>query len=304
MRNALTVDVEDYFHVSAFDSCVRPADWESMPSRVQGNTLRVLELFEELSVRGTFFMLGWVAERHPWLVRRIADAGHEIGCHGYAHRRITAQSPDVFRQDVQRAKSYLEDVGGKPVVGFRAPSWTITRSTLWALDILQQLGFTYDSSIFPIHHDIYGMPGAERFPHVMQCGQGLLAEFPPSTVVFSAGRRSFNFPVAGGGYLRLLPAPLIGRAYAALNSRNHPAVLYFHPWEIDPAQPRIPGRVPLRSRFRHYLNLGRMERKLRYLLTHHSFAPMAQVLEDALGAGTMQTVSAPQGSFSGENAHV
>ncbi|MFV0422330.1 XrtA system polysaccharide deacetylase [Oleidesulfovibrio sp.] len=305
MRNALTVDVEDYFHVSAFDKSIRPEDWDSLPSRVEANTLRILELFDEHSVRGTFFMLGWVAERHPSLVRRIAKAGHELACHGYAHRRITQQTPDIFRNDVSKAKKMLEDISGSPVTGFRAPSWTITRQTMWALDILKQLGFVYDSSMFPIHHDIYGVPDGERFPHIVYCGGGAMAEFPPSTVLLKLGKRTVNVPVAGGGYLRLLPAQLIGQAYQTLNRQGQPAVLYFHPWEIDPNQPRITGPVPFRSRFRHYLNLGRMEKKLRYLLVHHSFAPMREVLAEVLGEGRMaQACKLAESVSSGDEARV
>lgn len=280
VTNALTVDVEDYFHVSAFERCVSPSQWESLPERVCRNTERVLELFAAREITATFFILGWVAERHPELVRHIVEQGHEIACHGYAHGRITGMTRDAFRQDVDRARKLLQDMSGQPVSGYRAPSYSITAQTVWALDILLESGFSYDSSIFPIRHDLYGMPGAERFPHYIRREKGVLEEFPPTTLRWSLFGLGLNLPVSGGGYLRLLPARWISAAFAGLNKKGRPCVLYFHPWEIDPGQPRI--KAPLKSRFRHYLNLDTTEKKLGVLLAQHRFANMSSVLQEVL----------------------
>ncbi|WP_353117826.1 XrtA system polysaccharide deacetylase [Nitratidesulfovibrio sp.] len=276
MRNALTIDVEDYFHVSAFERCVDPDQWDSLPQRALRNTNRVLDLLDQWGLRATFFTLGWVAKRHPELVRRMASAGHEVACHGYSHRRITTMTPKSFRDDVQRSRLLLQDLSGQPVIGYRAPSYTITHSTIWALDVLIELGFSYDSSIFPIHHDIYGMPGSQRFPHVITRDDGVIKEFPPTTYQVEVLGRRVNLPVAGGGYLRLLPARLVSNAFQRLNASGRPCVLYFHPWEIDPGQPRI--KASLKSRVRHYLNLATTESKLRHLFSAHSFCTMASVL--------------------------
>jgi len=274
MKNALTVDVEDYFHVTAFESVISPADWDRYPLRVSDNTRRILDLFDRFAVKGTFFILGWVAERDPGLVREIRQRGHEIACHGYGHRLIYRIGAEAFRTDVRRAKTLLEGITGEPVIGYRAPSYSITGASLWALDILIEEGFTYDSSIFPIMHDIYGMPDAPRFPHDISRPAGIIREFPISTLQIG----SVRVPVGGGGYLRLLPATLFRRVFNRINCRDRqPAVLYFHPWEIDPRQPRVAG-ASARSRFRHYLNLDRMEQKLCILLSSLRFAPMAEVL--------------------------
>lgn len=276
-QNALTVDVEDYFHVTAFEKVILPSDWDRYHYRAGDNTRRILDLFDRYGVHGTFFILGWVAERDPGLVRDIRARGHEIACHGYGHQLIYRIGPEAFRQDLRRAKSILEEITGEVVCGYRAPSYSITAASLWALDILIEEGFTYDSSIFPIMHDIYGMPDAPRFPHCIRRPGGSIREFPISTVQVRGGRRSLRIPVGGGGYLRLLPASWFCRAFNRLNCREgQPGVLYFHPWEIDPGQPRI--SAGLRSRFRHYLNLGRMEQKLCTLLSSLQFAPMAEVL--------------------------
>ncbi len=277
---ALTVDVEDYFQVMAFERCIDRESWDSWPQRVEGNTDRILELFARHQLRATFFVLGWVAERFGGLVRRIADAGHEIACHGYGHQRITAMSREAFHQDLLRAKGLLEDLIGRAVEGYRAPSYTITARTLWALDELIDAGFTYDSSIFPISHDIYGMPGAQRLPHVLEREHGSIREFPPTTFPLTVCGRSRNLPVAGGGYLRLLPASWVAAAFASLLRHGEPCLLYFHPWEVDPDQPRI--KAPLKSRFRHYLHLDTTEDKLRYLFARYRFAPMRQVLDEVL----------------------
>lgn len=276
MRNALTIDVEDYFHVSAFEKAVDPGQWDSLPQRALRNTNHVLDLLDKWGLRATFFTLGWVARRHPELVRRMSAAGHEVACHGYSHRRITTMNPRTFRDDVHRSRLLLQDLSGQPVNGYRAPSYTITQDTIWALDVLIEEGFTYDSSIFPINHDIYGMPGSQRFPHTINRDCGVIEEFPPTTYQVEVMGKQVNLPVAGGGYLRLLPASWVSGAFKRLNASGKPCVLYFHPWEIDPAQPRI--RATLRSRFRHYLNLATTESKLRHLFSTLRFATMSSVL--------------------------
>lgn len=277
--NALTVDVEDYFHVTAFEGCLERGCWPQYPLRAFDNTLRVLDLFDELGLKATFFVLGWVAERLPRLTQEIARRGHEVACHGYGHQRVYTLSPQEFRADLTRARALLQDQSGQPVNGYRAPSYSITNASLWALDILAEEGFSYDSSIFPIIHDTYGICDACRFPFVVQRPAGQLWEFPLSTLPLRLGRWEYRLPVAGGGYLRFLPAPVIRQAIRHINgTERQPAVLYFHPWEIDPEQPRIRG-ARLRSRFRHYLNLHRTEAKLRHILAGMPFTTMAGVLE-------------------------
>lgn len=277
MLNALTVDVEDYFQVSAFERYVDRSKWDDYPLRVEGNTRRVLELFDSFNVKGTFFILGWVAERCPLLVREIQERGHEIACHGYGHELVYAIGPERFRADVRRAKALLEDICGVKVCGYRAPSYSITARSLWALDILIEEGFAFDSSVFPIHHDIYGLPGAPRFPHVIERDSGSIKEFPLTTYPLRLGKKQYLLPIAGGGYLRLLPAELLRTCVAAVNEKEEkPAVLYFHPWEIDPEQPRI--RAGLKSTFRHYLNLHKTEGKLKHLLARLEFGTMSEVL--------------------------
>lgn len=277
MLNALTIDVEDYFQVTAFESVVDRDDWPVYPSRVENNTRRVMDLLEEHGLKATFFMLGWVAERFPMLVRAISDAGHEVGCHGFGHELVYNIGPDRFRQDLRLARSTIEDITGRPVLGYRAPSYSITQNSLWALDILIEEGFVYDSSIFPIHHDNYGIPGARRFPHDIRCESGSIREFPLTTLNLPLPGKTLALPIAGGGYLRLLPAGIIYWGMRRINQiEGEPAVLYFHPWEIDPDQPRIKAR--LRSRFRHYVNLDLTEDKLRYLFKGLAFGTMAEVL--------------------------
>ena len=277
ITNALTVDVEDYFHVTAFDQVITPSDWERYPYRAGDNTRKVLDIFDKYSVKGTFFILGWVAERDPTLVREIERRGHEIACHGYGHQLAYRIGPEAFQRDVHRAKIHLEDLTGVPVIGYRAPSYSITGTSLWAIDILIEEGFNYDSSIFPIKHDIYGIPDSPRFPYRVERGERMIREFPISTFRIKFFGRDFHLPVAGGGYLRFFPLWVIRRAFRSINEREgQPVVLYFHPWEVDPAQPRIPA--PLKSRFRHYRNLDTTESKLSRLLAEFSFAPMRQVL--------------------------
>lgn len=279
--NAFTVDVEDYYHVSGFADRIAPDDWDSYESRVVPSTRRILELLDGCSVRGTFFVLGWVADRFPELVREIQQAGHELGCHSYSHRLVYQMTPDEFRNDLRRARRAIEDVAGTPVLAYRAPSFSITEKSLWALDVLVEEGFAYDSSIFPIHHDRYGIPGAQRFPHLIERRTGTLVEFPPS--VCRIGK--LNAPVGGGGYFRLYPAALTERWLARINSVEHqPFMFYIHPWEFDPDQPRLPGSR--RSRFRHYLNLDKTEQRTRRLLQRFRFGTMTEALEPLLSSST------------------
>jgi polysaccharide deacetylase family protein (PEP-CTERM system associated) len=274
MLNALTIDVEDYYHVAAFDSVVRFADWERYESRVEKNTQRMMDLLDAHATQATFFVLGWVLERYPGLIRTIVARGHEVASHGYAHQRIYTQTPAQFRAETQRSKSMLEDTLGQPIRGYRAASYSITRQSLWALDVLREVGFVYDSSIFPIRHDLYGIPSHPRFCSVMPGENGSsLIEFPLSTLRLGGT----NFPIAGGGYLRLFPYAYTRWGMRYLNRREgQPAVVYLHPWELDPAQPRLPaGRL---SRFRHYTNLHRMEERFVRLLQDFSFGTMSEVL--------------------------
>lgn len=275
--NALTVDVEDYFQVSAFDACVSRAEWSRLPSRVVDNTERLLDQFARHGVLGTFFVLGWVAEHHPQLVRRIAEAGHEIASHGYSHQLVYRQTPAIFRRETARSRALLQDLSGQDVAGYRAASYSITRRSLWALDILAELGFRWDSSIFPIHHDRYGIADAPRWPHALTTPAGHhLIEFPLTTWQLGPVR----LPVAGGGYFRLYPYAVTRHALATINRRQEqPFIFYLHPWEIDPDQPRIP--VGALTRFRHYLNLARCGARLDRLLGDFRFAPVGTVLAGA-----------------------
>lgn len=280
MINALTIDVEDYFQVNAFARQINPEQWDGYPLRVEGNTLRILDMLDEFAIRATFFVLGWVAERVPSLVKEIHRRGHEVACHGYGHQLIYSQSPQEFRKDVSKAKNILEDLCGEPVNGYRAPSYSITTKSLWALDILVEEGFSYDSSIFPITHDTYGIPNGKRFPHQISTHSGKIDEFPISTFSLKVGGWRTQLPIAGGGYLRLLPAALVAKAIKGINaSEEQPVIVYFHPWEIDPEQPRI--KTGLKSRFRHYLNLERMEQKIRHLLGNFRFSTVREVLAGA-----------------------
>jgi polysaccharide deacetylase family protein (PEP-CTERM system associated) len=274
MLNALTFDIEEYFQVEAFKTFVGFDDWDGFPSRVTPQTDRLLDLLASRGVTATFFVLGWIAERHSALLQRIHECGHEVACHGQAHQVISAMTPDEVRADVRRAKQTIEDAIGAPIFGYRAPTFSVVRQTLWALEILAEEGFTYDSSIFPIHHDRYGIADAYRFPHQIQLnGGGSIVEFPLTTVAF-AGQR---LPFSGGGYFRLLPYAAIRAGLRHLNRREkQPAIVYIHPWEIDPDQPRLPVRGL--NRFRHYVNLRAMAGKLERLLDDFSFGPARDVL--------------------------
>jgi polysaccharide deacetylase family protein (PEP-CTERM system associated) len=270
----MSVDVEDYFQVSAFDRVVPRSSWNDMESRVCRNTERLLDIFDEHRVRATFFILGWVADRHPQLVRAVAIRGHEIASHGYGHRLIYEQTHEAFRQDVRRAKALLEDLSGSAVAGYRAPSYSITKRSLWALDILMEEGYQYDASIFPIRHDRYGIPDSPRHMYPVERQHGVLTEVPASTV-----RLGFvNLPIAGGGYFRILPYAWTRWGISRLNRlERQPAVFYLHPWEIDPDQPRMPAGML--GRFRHYRNLHKTERRLRMLLREFRFAPVQRVID-------------------------
>jgi len=282
LANALTVDVEEHFQVEAFAAGVRSEDWPSHPSRVAANTARVLDLFARFGVRGTFFIVGWVAEREPALVRDIAAAGHELGCHSHLHRHLRRLTPKEFADDTRRALRAIEDAAGVKVKGYRAPTFSVVGETLWALEVLSELGLEYDSSIFPVHHDLYGMPAAPRFPFQWSLPGGrTLVEFPASTTQW-AGR---NLPTGGGGYLRILPQFYTRWSLARVAAEHQPAMIYFHPWEIDPGQPRI--AASWKSRLRHYANLGSMEGRISALLRAASFAPMADVLRAKIEAGPL-----------------
>lgn len=274
ITNAMTVDVEDYFQVSAFADRVDRTDWAGISCRVERNTEAVLQIFSDKGISATFFTLGWVAERYPMLIRRIVESGHELASHGFAHFRIYEQKPEQFRDDVKRTKCLLEDTGGQEIVGYRAASFSLNSDTLWAADILAEEGYRYSSSVYPIHHDHYGMPEAPRFPFRHESG-GRLLELPISTVRVLG----HNLPCGGGGYFRLLPYELFRLALRRVNTKDRePCIFYFHPWEIDAEQPRI-DNLPLKTRFRHYTNLARMERRLRALLSDFSWGRLDHVHE-------------------------
>jgi polysaccharide deacetylase family protein (PEP-CTERM system associated) len=268
--NALTIDVEDYFQVSAFAPYIRRDEWDARECRVERNVARILELLAARDVKATFFTLGWIAERYPQLVRDIVAGGHELASHGYGHQRASELSRSAFADDITRAKRLLEDLGGKPVLGYRAPSFSIGTANLWAFDALVEAGYRYSSSIYPIRHDHYGMPDSPRFAY--RVGNGLL-EVPVTTL------RLFNrnLPSSGGGYFRLLPYPLSRWMIGKVNRDDgEPAVFYFHPWEIDTGQPRVAG-IDGKTRFRHYVNIARMESRLQSLLADFRWGRMDHI---------------------------
>lgn len=270
ITNALTIDVEDYFQVSAFAPYIRRADWDSRECRVERNVDRILELLAARGVSATFFTLGWIAERHPALVRRIVDGGHELASHGQGHERASDLDLAAFTADVTRAKKTLEDLAGRPVLGYRAPSFSIGAGNLWAFDALARAGYRYSSSIYPIRHDHYGMPDSPRFAYRLHNG---LLEVPVTTL--RLGRR--NLPSSGGGYFRLLPYAMSRWMIGRVNRVDREsAVFYFHPWEIDPGQPRIPG-IDAKTRFRHYVNIPRMDGRLQSLLADFRWGRMDQI---------------------------
>lgn len=271
MLNAITIDVEDYFHPSEVQASVSADRWNSMTPRVDKATDRCLELLARHQTKGTFFVLGWVARKSPKLVRRIADAGHEIACHSFWHRLVYDLTPDEFRQDTLDAVAAIADACGVRPTAYRAPSYSITERSWWALDVLASLGFTHDSSVFPIRHDRYGVPGYSRGAVIEQTPSGPIFEVPPATAQLSATRRA---PVAGGGYLRMFPYAYTAAGIRRLNAEGMPACVYFHPWEIDPAQPRLVTGI---AGFRTYMGLARMERKLDRLLHEFRFTTFGAV---------------------------
>lgn len=274
-RNAMTIDVEDYFQVSAFAPYIARGDWDTRECRVERNVDRILGLLAEQGTQATFFTLGWVAERYPQLVRRIVEGGHEIASHGYGHERASDLSPEAFRADVGRAKALLEDLSGREVLGYRAPSFSIGERNLWAFDVLRDCGYRYSSSVYPIRHDHYGMPDSPRFAYPVR--EGLL-EVPVTTLRL----RGRNLPSSGGGYFRLLPYALSRWLIEQVNRNDQQsAVFYFHPWEIDPGQPRIAG-IDAKTRFRHYVNIGRTEARIAQLLRDFAWGRMDQIF---LGRG-------------------
>jgi polysaccharide deacetylase family protein (PEP-CTERM system associated) len=280
IANAMTVDVEDYFQVSALAPYIRRTDWEHIACRVERNVETILALFAAEGVRATFFTLGWIAERHPALVRRMVAEGHELASHGYGHLRIHEQTEAQFAQDIRAAKTLLEDIGGVEVKGYRAPSFSIGSRTLWAFDRIAHAGYRYSSSVYPVRHDLYGMPDAPRFPYRPRAD---LLEIPVST----AAVLNRNLPAGGGGYFRLLPYALSRALIRRVNEVDRrPGIFYFHPWEIDATQPRVPG-TGLKTRFRHYVNLRRTEPRLRRLLRDFRWRRMDEVFlaPEAAGGG-------------------
>jgi polysaccharide deacetylase family protein (PEP-CTERM system associated) len=261
MKNAMSIDVEDYFQVSAFASTIHREDWDSLPCRVERNIDVILQLLDEADASATFFTLGWIAERYPHVVRRIVDSGHELASHGYGHERVSDLTPEQFRSDITRAKHLLEDLGGVAVRGYRAPSFSINQNNWWAVEELENAGYVYSSSIYPVKHDHYGMPDAPRFPNRPNGADGIL-ELPPTTLAL-LGR---NLPAAGGGWFRLLPYALSRWMLQRVNTQDQaPCMFYFHPWEMDAGQPRQSG-LSARTRFRHYVNLQRMPGRMKQLL--------------------------------------
>lgn len=271
MQNLLTIDVEEWFHTSALDPYIGPDQWDHLESRVVANVHRLLEILEAHQTRATFFILGWVAERFPGLVREIDALGHEICCHGYRHRCIYDLTQARFKDYLERSKMILEDLVGKPVRGYRATSFSIVKKTLWALDLIKDAGFSYDSSIFPVsHHDFYGLEGCPRFPFRFEND---LIEIPPSTIKL-LGR---NIPVAGGGYFRLYPYWVTGLGIRSINKEGYPAIVYLHPWELDPHCPRV-NHADGRTRFRQYINLAKTEARLHRLLSEFRWTPVINYL--------------------------
>jgi polysaccharide deacetylase family protein (PEP-CTERM system associated) len=276
MLNALSFDVEDYYQVGAFACNVAVADWDKYESRVESNTRKLLKLLssQRVPVKATFFVLGWIAERYPALVPEIASYGHEIASHGYSHQLIYTMTEDGFRDDVRRTRELLRKQSGQEVAGYRAPSFSIVKRTPWAHRVLVEEGYRYDSSVFPIHHDLHGNADAPREIHIIQTEAGQIQEFPPGVV----RRFGQNIPVSGGGYFRFFPYFLTSHWLRCINSAGFPFVFYMHPWEVDPEQPRISG-ASFKSRFRHYLNLRQTLQRLQKLINDFQFAPVNEVLE-------------------------
>jgi len=271
-KNAMTVDVEDYFQVSAFEPYISKSQWDSIPHRVENNTHRILDIFAEKKIKATFFTLGWVAERYPNLISRIINDGHELACHGYEHIRVTEQTPDEFRQDITKTKKILEDLSGKEVKGYRAASYSIGVKNLWALDVLKEEGFKYSSSIYPVKHDLYGMPNAPRYVY-KPISNDDFKEIPITTLRFL----DKNFPCGGGGFFRLYPYVFSKWAFNRINKQEQQSgIFYFHPWEIDPDQPRQ-NDLSLKTKFRHYLNLNKMEGRIKNLIRDFEWDTMEAI---------------------------
>lgn len=272
IRNAMTIDVEDYFHVAAFEKNIKQKDWANLPLRVEQSTNTLLDLFDEKDVKATFFILGWVAERVPGLVKRIADSGHEVASHGFMHGKATEQTRDEFKNDVDRSKKLLEDLTGKPVIGYRAPSFSVNDSNKWVFDELKALGFLYSSSTYPVKHDLYGVPDWPRFKYVMDNG---LIEIPMTTLQLGAR----NVPMSGGGFFRLYPYVVSRMLYRKFHrAENQSGIFYLHPWEVDPHQPRQKG-ASFKSNFRHYLNLRKVQGRLKRLMTDFDWGRMDDVFD-------------------------
>ena len=278
LRNALSVDVEDWFQVGAFETVIDRGDWDALDRRVEANTDACLAMFAEADVKATFFTLGWVAERHPALIRRIAQQGHELASHGWDHARVFTLTPDQFRDDLARTKAVREDAGGAAVTGYRAPSFSIDKRTPWAHPILAEAGYAYSSSVAPVVHDHYGWPEAPRFAFAPVAGNDFL-ELPVTTARL-AGR---TLAAGGGGFFRLLPYQFSRWAVAQVNAAQQPAIIYFHPWEIDPDQPRV-ADAPLRSKLRHYSNLRAMAPKLKRLIGDFSWGRLDGIVGDMKAA--------------------
>jgi polysaccharide deacetylase family protein (PEP-CTERM system associated) len=277
-RPLLSVDVEDYFQTEAFSQTAPRRDWDKYPLRVVDNTRRLLDLFDAYDAKATFFIVGWIANRVPDLVRQIAARGHELACHSYWHRTVYSLSPQEFQQDTRDALRAIEDAAGIAVSGYRAPTWSITRRSLWAMDILAEEGFAYDSSIYPVHHDLYGIPGAMDHPHVWRTRNHQILEIPPATLALGRTR----LPAAGGGYLRIFPLSYSCMAIDQLTRRNHLPVIYLHPWEIDPDQPRLNGSW--KSHLRQYWGLESFEPKLHRLLARYQFLPFRDRWEEFIAS--------------------
>ncbi len=270
--NALSIDVEEYFQVEALREVIPYCQWEELPPRINKNINHILDVLEAKKIKATFFCLGWVARKHPNIIKKIATAGHEVASHGWSHTPIFRLNPEEFRREIRKSKALLEDLAGKEIAGFRAPTYSITSQTIWALQILAEEGYRYDSSIFPIYHDLYGFPEAPRFPFFLKDIH--LVEFPIST--FTLG--NLKIPISGGGYFRLFPYKLTRFLLQKfLQKEQKPFIFYIHPWEFDPHQPRF--KAPLKSRFRHYLNLSKTKKRFEKLLDDFSFAPVKDVLE-------------------------
>jgi polysaccharide deacetylase family protein (PEP-CTERM system associated) len=273
--HAMTIDVEDYFHVAALNKVIKPSQWDNQPSRVVANTHKILDLFDKKQIKGTFFVLGWVAEREPTLIKEIAGRGHEIASHGYSHQLIYTQEQSIFREETHKSKCILEDLIQKSIEGYRAASYSITKNSLWALDILTELGFTWDSSIFPVYHDNYGIPDTPTEPYQIKTRNGAtLIEFP----ITSAKKFGLSIPAAGGGYFRQFPYPVFKYLFTVASKGNRvPKIFYLHPWEVDPDQPRFNNASWL-SRFRHYTNLDKCEFRLNRFIDDFKFGTLSESL--------------------------